>query len=271
MTPRNEAAERLRQSMYDLAVTADHEAFLIDFDRALAAERKSLLAALRALVEAADPMVPATRVTAGEWHRFYEAREQARALIEKYGTREGSATAEQPHDAAGGAMTSEARPVTSVWIVARKSDGEAMTVYANEADANEDVAMRHRRHRDHYKVEAWQVLGIPAAAPAEGLPPEAIDWARQLLAQGYVDEHIVDFTESGYGLQHPIRCRPNLIGCQFNEWLATQMAPDEEPGRYLMTWRKNGPHYAALARQDPALDAKAAAILRRAGGKEPQP
>jgi hypothetical protein len=48
-------------------------------------------------------------------------------------------------------------------------------------------------------------------------------------------------------LQHPIRCRPNLIGCQFNEWLSSQMAPDKEPGRYLMTWTKAGPRYAAAA------------------------
>jgi hypothetical protein len=83
-------------------------------------------------------------------------------------------------------MTSEARLVTAVWIVARKSDGEAMAVYANEADATEDVSIRHRRHRDRYKVEAWQVLGLPAAAPAEGLR-EAL--ARAIEA-GYTDESI---------------------------------------------------------------------------------
>ena len=89
------------------------------------------------------------------------------------------------------------------------------------------------------------VEGLPAE-PA-GLPPEALDWARQLVEQGYRDEHIVTFTETGYGLEHPIRCRPNLIGCQFNEWLASQMAPDQEPGRYVMTWAKSGPKYAAYA------------------------
>jgi uncharacterized protein (DUF58 family) len=54
----------------------------------------------------------------------------------------------------------------AVWIVARKSDGEAMAVYAVEQDAVEDVARRHRRHRDRYKVEAWQVLQ-PSPEPAE--------------------------------------------------------------------------------------------------------
>jgi hypothetical protein len=77
------------------------------------------------------------------------------------------------------------------------------------------------------------------------LPPEAIEWARELVRQGYRDEHIVTFTESGYGLEHPIRCRPNLIGCILNEWLATQMAPDQDPGRYIMEWRNSGPIYKA--------------------------
>jgi hypothetical protein len=89
-------------------------------------------------------------------------------------------------------------------------------------------------------------LNVDALLTYLDIPEEAFGWARELVKQGYMDEHIVDFSESGYGLQHPIRCRPNLIGCQFNEWLATQMAPDKKPGRYLMTWKKRGPHYARL-------------------------
>lgn len=85
-----------------------------------------------------------------------------------------------------------------------------------------------------------------AAAPL-GVPPEAIEWGRELVRQGYRDEHIVTFSETAYGLEHPIRCRPNLIGCQMNEWLATQAAPDEEPGRYVMTWSKSGPKYTPVA------------------------
>ena len=83
--------------------------------------------------------------------------------------------------------------------------------------------------------------------PALDVPAEAIEWARELMRQGYRDQHVVTFSESGYGLEHPIRCRPNLIGCQLNEWLAWQPAPDREPGRYVMTWTDNGPEYARLA------------------------
>lgn len=75
------------------------------------------------------------------------------------------------------------------------------------------------------------------------VPPQALEWARELIRQGYRDEHIVIFTKDGYGLQHPIRCRPNLHGCILNEWLQTQMAPDREPGRYVMEWTDDGPEY----------------------------
>ena len=95
---------------------------------------------------------------------------------------------------------------------------------------------------------AIHVAGYERSAGAAPLdvPPEAIEWARELVRQGYRDEHVVTFSKTGYGLQHPIRCRPNLIGCQMNEWLATQMAPDEEPGRYVMTWDEYSPEYARL-------------------------
>ncbi len=47
--------------------------------------------------------------------------------------------------------------------------------------------------------------------------------------------HIVEFTRTGYGLQHPIACRPDLIGCPLNRWLARQTRPAKNAGRYLMS------------------------------------
>jgi hypothetical protein len=46
--------------------------------------------------------------------------------------------------------------------------------------------------------------------------------------------HVVEFSRTGYGLQHPIACRPDLIKCPLNRWLARQAAPAMKPGRYLM-------------------------------------
>jgi hypothetical protein len=60
--------------------------------------------------------------------------------------------------------------------------------------------------------------------------------------------HVVDFTEDGYGLQHPPSCRPNLIECEFNEYLAAG-CPDVYPGRYSMGRKTDGTWvYAAIER-----------------------
>jgi hypothetical protein len=74
----------------------------------------------------------------------------------------------------------------------------------------------------------------------------ALDLGLRLIKTGYVDEHVVTFTETSYGLEHPIACRPNLAGCMYQEWLASQPAPDEDPGRYRMTWPTGGPKYASM-------------------------
>ena len=76
--------------------------------------------------------------------------------------------------------------------------------------------------------------------------PDAARW-RAAEAEG----HVVDFTEDGYGLQHPPSCRPDLIGCKFNQWLAGYGEPAMSPGRYRMTWDPLGddpmPTFSALA------------------------
>lgn len=50
------------------------------------------------------------------------------------------------------------------------------------------------------------------------------------------EDHIVNFDETGYGLQHPLVCRPNLLDCIFNQYLADSEKPDMVPGQYIMRW-----------------------------------
>lgn len=63
------------------------------------------------------------------------------------------------------------------------------------------------------------------------------------------DEHVVTLSENGWRLEHPTHCR-HSAGCIFTEWLASQMAPDRDLGRYVMTWpdpeNDEGPQYAFL-------------------------
>src|SRR4030066_1652391 len=47
--------------------------------------------------------------------------------------------------------------------------------------------------------------------------------------------HEVTFSETSYGLKHPISCRSNLIGCAYHEYLSNMVdEPDQSPGTYIM-------------------------------------
>lgn len=49
------------------------------------------------------------------------------------------------------------------------------------------------------------------------------------------EKHIVEFTKTGYALQHPLACRPNLLDCKYDFYLREfKDEPDKEPGRYYM-------------------------------------
>lgn len=80
------------------------------------------------------------------------------------------------------------------------------------------------------------------------------DWIDRIFAdarfwrEAEAEGHIVDFTEDGYGLQHPPSCRPDLIGCDYNVWLAALPGPHGSPGRYRMHWDepRSAPHFDRL-------------------------
>ena len=70
----------------------------------------------------------------------------------------------------------------------------------------------------------------------------------ELEASLGTDEHIVTFSEDGYGLQHPIRCRPDLLGCSVNVYLAYRDEPDMPPGKWTVQLLGDGdPLYTAIA------------------------
>jgi hypothetical protein len=46
-------------------------------------------------------------------------------------------------------------------------------------------------------------------------------------------DHIIDFGETGYGIQHPAPCRPNLLDCPFNGAAQRLDGPPAAPGRYV--------------------------------------
>ena len=101
----------------------------------------------------------------------------------------------------------------------------------------------------HYERPCECRLGTPN-------PPTPLEAAwddTELAADGRkwraaeAEGHVVTFTDDGYGLMHPPSCRPDLIGCAFNTYLADRGGPDGEPGRYRMTLISEAAEYVRLA------------------------
>ena len=69
--------------------------------------------------------------------------------------------------------------------------------------------------------------------------PEGMRAAGQEAGALPADEHIAEFRDDGWGLQHPLRCRPDLIGCAVNRAVSTLCDESDEPprpvGRYVVT------------------------------------
>jgi hypothetical protein len=106
-----------------------------------------------------------------------------------------------------------------------------------------------------------------AAAILAFIPPDPrLD---ALLADGQrwqdaeAEGHIVTFSDTGYGLMHPPSCRPDLIGCEYNVWLAEQDGPAREPGRYRMTFGDD----AIAAFEEPGVSSKDEAHGRVGGSR----
>lgn len=47
------------------------------------------------------------------------------------------------------------------------------------------------------------------------------------------DDHIIDFGDTGFGIQHPASCRPNLLVCPFQAAAQRLDGPPVAPGRYV--------------------------------------
>lgn len=89
---------------------------------------------------------------------------------------------------------------------------------------------------------------------------EAVSEGDRLAEALREDRHVVEFREDGWGLQHPVLCRPDLIGCPVNRALQALNHPTVlgrfrvhlEDGhlRYANYTDGDDPVIAALARWD---------------------
>jgi hypothetical protein len=94
-------------------------------------------------------------------------------------------------------------------------------------------------HLGELETEAAAV--VPTASPDPTALALMEDGKRWQAAEA--EGHIVTFTRTGYGLQHPPSCRPDLNGCRFNRHLAVASGPAKKPGRYSMRWEGRAPTY----------------------------
>lgn len=88
----------------------------------------------------------------------------------------------------------------------------------------------------------YSTLRIRAAAEAEASVREIVDrlgTAVRLVLDS--DEHVVDVRETEFGLMHPFKCRPDILGCPVHRALTQLGGPrGTAPGRYLVTLDRAG-------------------------------
>lgn len=65
-------------------------------------------------------------------------------------------------------------------------------------------------------------------------------WARSEGTWIFIDpRHVVEFTDEGWAIQHPLACRDDMLGCQFHKYIRNDAKhrgePPVAPGRYYVT------------------------------------
>lgn len=87
----------------------------------------------------------------------------------------------------------------------------------------------------------YSALRIRASAEAEAGVRDLVDrltaTVRVLLDS---EEHVVDVRPTEFGLMHPFKCRPDLLGCAVNLALNALPSAPADPGRYLVTVDRSG-------------------------------
>ena len=72
---------------------------------------------------------------------------------------------------------------------------------------------------------------------------DEVERLREVIGE---QRHIVDIGPESFGLQHPIECRPDLLGCPVGAALSALDEPPADVGRYVVTLNDDG--YLALER-----------------------
>ena len=122
---------------------------------------------------------------------------------------------------------------------------------ANNSDAATIKRMVNALYLELPKAVADDVRTKVLALLARAETAEAErDALRVELAALDDPRHIVEFGDDNWSMQHPIKCRPDLIGCIVNQAVTDDAfdGPPEPEGRYVVTLnRYRKPKYTYLA------------------------
>jgi len=102
-------------------------------------------------------------------------------------------------------------------------------------------------------LSAERLAALRAVAVEERLPNmlSLIDEVERLRAALGEQRHIVDVAETEFGLQHPVECRPDLLGCAVGKALNALDGPPMPVGRYVVELGPDGLSFAALTPPEP--------------------
>ena len=85
-------------------------------------------------------------------------------------------------------------------------------------------------HREYSTLKAQAAAEL--AATVDGIAQKLETTLRLILD---TDEHVVEVRDTDFGLMHPLKCRPDLLGCATNVALNALAGPPAEPGRYSVS------------------------------------
>ena len=139
-------------------------------------------------------------------------------------------------------------PLSPPWEDCKVCGGDHWTKDHPSTHDTPEAALAAARWPDGaFVITPVQAKRILAAMPPGWCGHEAEIADAQRWRDAEAEGHIVTFSASGYGLQHPPSCRPDLIGCKYNRYLASKSEADRRPGRYRMTLDNMVAKYARAA------------------------
>jgi hypothetical protein len=121
-------------------------------------------------------------------------------------------------------------PEETIELLTAERDVALASVTHWQAVAQENQRRSDDAHREYAALGARMTAQTDASI--RSIADRLAATVRVLLDS---DEHVVDVRETAFGLMHPFKCRPDLLGCPLNQALNALPTAPADPGRYFVT------------------------------------